>query len=83
MTAHWIQARTGAIGLAILAAAGFGAFLGNAGQVTGANSGPYQIEAQASTGNVWQVNTETGQIRLCLTPQRSRAKPECGIWSDP
>jgi len=38
----------------------------------------FEIVAQGNTGNVWQVNTTTGQLRLCLPPEGERASPRCG-----
>jgi hypothetical protein len=51
----------------------------------------FQIVAQANTGNVWLLNTETGELRLCLIrPTKEQAltveemndraleKPYCG-----
>jgi hypothetical protein len=43
--------------------------------------GPYQIEAQANTGNIWLVDTRSGAVRMCLPPRDASAgKPECGPW---
>ncbi len=43
--------------------------------------GPYQIAPQANTGNVWVVNTATGQLRICLPPAKGDAAPECRAWT--
>ncbi len=43
--------------------------------------GVYQIAPQANTGNVWVVNTTTGQLRLCQPPDQDGAAPECWSWT--
>ena len=43
--------------------------------------GPYQIAAQANTGNAWVVNTVTGQLRLCQPPAQNNASPVCWPWT--
>ncbi len=46
-------------------------------------SGPYQIEPQANSGNVWVLDTVTGALRLCLPPaQKVPGTPECYAWGD-
>jgi len=39
----------------------------------------FQIVAQANTDNVWQLNTTTGELRLCSPgdPNVDRGPPEC------
>ena len=46
-------------------------------------AGPYQIEPQANSGNVWVLDTATGALRLCLPPaQKGPGTPECFAWGD-
>ena len=42
----------------------------------------FQIAAQANTGNVWVLNTRTGQLRLCLPPEEQGQAAECFAWSE-
>ena len=45
--------------------------------------GPYQIEVQPATGNVWMVDTRTGSVRICLPPRDASAgRPECTPWQN-
>ena len=46
-----------------------------------ATAGPYQIAAQANTGNVWQVDVTTGALRLCRPPREALEVARCGPWS--
>lgn len=46
-------------------------------------SGPYRIEVQPATGNVWVVDTRTGAVRICLPPRDASAgRPECTPWQN-
>ncbi len=46
-------------------------------------SGHFQVVPQANTGNVWVLNTRTGQVRLCLPPSQEDGRtPECLGWGD-
>jgi hypothetical protein len=38
----------------------------------------FRIVAQSNSGNVWQVDAVTGQLRLCLPPKGEHAPPQCG-----
>jgi hypothetical protein len=39
----------------------------------------FQIVAQSNTDNVWQLNTSTGELRLCSPgdPNADRGPPDC------
>ncbi|MBL26053.1 MAG: hypothetical protein CMM50_00685 [Rhodospirillaceae bacterium] len=44
-------------------------------------NGPYRIAAQGNGTSVWEVNTETGAVRLCLVPGSWPGPADCGPWS--
>ena len=45
--------------------------------------GPYRIEVQPATGNIWMVDTRTGAVRICLPPRdASVGRPECTPWQN-
>lgn len=48
-----------------------------------APTGLYQIATQANSGNVWQVNTRTGELRLCQPPSGVSGPPRCFITGSP
>jgi hypothetical protein len=43
----------------------------------------YDIVPQAASGNVWMVNTLTGEVRVCMPPDKPEMPPACGPWTKP
>jgi|GEM_PF-1640200 len=46
-------------------------------------AGLYQIATQANSGNVWQVDTRTGELRLCQPPRDISGPPTCFVTGSP
>jgi hypothetical protein len=46
-------------------------------------AGLYQIATQANSGNVWQVDTRTGELRLCQPPRDVSGPPRCFVTGSP
>ena len=67
----------------ICATIAFGSIVLGTGAEGGSSApGHFQIVAQANTGSVWVLNTQSGQVRLCLPPLEDGERPECLQWGD-
>ena len=45
------------------------------------SSGPFELVAQNDSGNVWVLDSRSGNLRLCLPPLQNNREPDCWPWS--
>ncbi len=43
-------------------------------------TGPFELVAQLNSGNVWVLDSRTGDLRLCLPPLQNNHAPDCWPW---